>query len=433
MSPAMRKLFRPKRMVWVEARIQGRTVYYPFHLVKLKAELLEATGCWKEAEDVYKRQVSWAEESGLKQFIAESLYALGWIHHIKNDDDRAQVLASQALSMSLQIGDSRGQANAHSLLGGTYYQKGEYQSALKHYGLAQELFRSLGDTQGEAKAYNNIGNILGEQGDNLGAMDLYLKALKVSQSADNLYMEAVICGNMGAGYLTLGDFKLAREWFSKQFDLARRMGNKHLLSMAYGSLAATLVKLGQLERALDHLSRRVEIAEEIGDIKGQAIAWDLRGNIHYTRGEYALAEQAFSKAVELGRRAGLKYHYSGFLYNLACLLLDSGRIEEAEATNSEAVSVADEIGAREISIDCQILAARIVSQRDRTRAVAALRDLLSDSIEREQEADIHRHIYELTREEDSRRAALNIYRKLYEENPTIEYGQKIAHLEREVP
>lgn len=420
----------PRRLLWVETNKQGRLDHYPFHLVTLKAELLDNVGNWAEAEGLYRQQLAWAEESGSAKHQADSLNALGWMHHQKNDDDKARELISRALSFYEQLGDYEGQGRAHSQLGGTYYQNGGYDSALSHYRRGLEISRRSGDLQAEAKALNNIGNILGEQGDNDGALRLYEKSLDVSLKTGNAYMEAVVGGNIGAAHFAKGDYRAARDWFLRQLELGTRLGNKYVVTSAYGSLAGVHLKTGDSEKALGFLGKRLEISEELGDIKGQALAWDYRGNIHYTRGEHDLAEKAFRKAVELGEKANIRYYLSGFLRNLASVCLETERADEAEEANRRALMISEEMRLPEMVAECRLLAAKISSRKDPPAAVAGLRQLLGGPLDDEQRAEALRLIYEWSGEEASRLAALEIYRKLNQSNPTEEYAQRIGQMEK---
>lgn len=420
----------PRRLLWMESRHPDGPGYYPYQLVTLKAELLDVMGKWAQAEKLYQDQISWSMGAGLSGCLAESLNALGWIHHQRGEDGKARELIVSALAIYTELGDCGGQARAHSQLGGTYYQNGDYASALDHYRQGLEISRRMGDLQAEAKALNNIGNILGEQGDNDGALQLYGKSLEASLEAGNAYMEAVVSGNIGAAHFSKGDYRVARGWFARQLELATRLGNKLVMSSALGSLAGAHLKMGESGKALELLEKRLELSEEIGDVKGQALAWDYRGSIYYTRGEYGLAENAFQKAIELGEKANIRYYLSGFLRNLASVRLDTGRTDEAEEANLRALAISEEIRVPEMVAECRLLTAKILSRRDPPGAAAALRQLLAEPLDDEQRAEVHLLIYELAGDEPSRRAALDLYRRLNERNPTEKYGQRMARLEK---
>jgi tetratricopeptide (TPR) repeat protein len=153
--------------------------------------------------------------------------------------------------------------------------------------------------------------------------------------------------------------------------------------------------------ALELLEKRLGISEEIGDLKGQALAWDYRGNFHYTRGEHGLAESAFRKALELAEKANLR-----------------------------TLALSEEMRVPEMVVECRLLATKILSRKDRPAAEAALRHLLREPMDDEQRAEVHRIIYELSGDEASRQQALKAYRRLNERNPTEEYAQMIARLEK---
>lgn len=419
-----------RRACWQESVRDGRREHYPYQVITSKAEVLDTVGKWAQAEELYRSQLQWARNAGLPGCEAASLNALGWMHHQRGEDDKARELISRALSIYTDLNDVGGLAQAHSQLGGAHFQIGEYPEALGHYRRAQELSKQLGDLQSEAKAMNNIGNILGEQGDDPGALALYQRVLEVSLKSGNVFMEAVVSGNIGASQLSAREYGRALEMFSRQLELGGRLGHKLLMSAAYGSLAGVHLKMGELDRALEYISQRIRMAEETGDIKGQAMAWDYLGNVHYTKGEHGPAEGAFLKAVQLGRRANIKFFLCSFLQNLACLYLDTDRPSQAAEANGQALELAGEMGLPEAAFVSRRIAAKILALSDPQAAANALKDLLPQAGDKEREAEVLASLFEVTGDDDSRLAALKLYRELNGKTPTAEYGQTILRLER---
>ncbi|MDP2807016.1 MAG: tetratricopeptide repeat protein, partial [bacterium] len=58
--------------------------------------------------------------------------------------------------------------------------------------------------------------------------------------------------------------------------------------------------------AMEHYEKSLRIKEEIGDRRGQAYSRNSIGNIHYARGDYALALEHLTRSLDIQKEMGFK-------------------------------------------------------------------------------------------------------------------------------
>jgi len=133
------------------------------------------------------------------------------------------------------------------------------------------------------------------------------------------------------------------------------------------------------------------------------------------------AEQAFCRAIAFCRQIDLRYHLCTSQYNLASLLLETGRLAAAEQANEEALKIAREMGVEDILFKGMILKARIMSSRDKNQSLQILKPLLSETDRDDSRAEILWNLFQIEGGEEIRQQALEVCRRLYQADPKEEY------------
>ncbi|MEW6686774.1 MAG: hypothetical protein AB1393_11310 [Candidatus Edwardsbacteria bacterium] len=118
------------------------------------------------------------------------------------------------------------------------------------------------------------------------------------------------------------------------------------------------------------------------------------------------------------------------MYHKADLCFILQRIEEAEALNNEALEMAEKVKRQEIIFESKILRTKIIAQKDIVLAREQLKDMLKESKEETQLASLHYELFKLTGEQESKTKALELYLRLYEKTPNIQYKERIEELEQ---
>ncbi|MBN1947723.1 MAG: tetratricopeptide repeat protein [Bradymonadales bacterium] len=180
-------------------------------------------------------------------------------------------------------------AESLQLVGLTSLWRGQLKPAAEMFGRALELYRDASDRKGVARTLFHLGSTQLQQGEWSEAEKSVNEALLLSYQipdwetwADSLRKLALVA--------------LKRE----DYDQATALN----------------------QQALDYYNRE-------GHRYGVAACWNSLGNIHFTRGDRAAAEQAYRQVIAMLCSIGVYGEMIGPQLNLCLILLDTGQYEEA--------------------------------------------------------------------------------------------------------
>ncbi|MFD5424584.1 BTAD domain-containing putative transcriptional regulator [Streptomyces sp. NPDC127084] len=129
--------------------------------------------------------------------------------------------------------------------------------------------------------------------------------------------------------------------------------------------------------------RSLEIFERIGDLWGAAGALSARGEARQTRGEFALAAEDFTAAVDRARRLGADSQVPYLHARQAAMLTELGRRDEAEAIFREVLAQPDEGVVGEALPTARLFFAMLLGLDGRTAEAREQLELLADEFQSE--------------------------------------------------
>jgi class 3 adenylate cyclase/tetratricopeptide (TPR) repeat protein len=119
---------------------------------------------------------------------------------------------------------------------------------------------------------------------------------------------------------------------------ARRVGDDEALARALGVMDWANMMLGRPDRA-DHASEALELYERLGDLDGQASLMTTLGAKAYYDGRWAEAVGWYTRSREALLRAGNTWQAAGMGINIGEVLVNQGRLDEAEPLLRDALRV----------------------------------------------------------------------------------------------
>jgi tetratricopeptide (TPR) repeat protein len=131
----------------------------------------------------------------------------------------------------------------------------------------------------------------------------------------------------------------AVEWCRLAIDTAERSGASDALAQASYILDWAYLALGRLDEAV-HSGRALAIYEQLGDLERQGSTLNNQGVIAYRRGRWAESVELYRRAEEVWERAGDRWSAAFAIVNRAEVLLDQGRLAEAEPLMKQSLRVA---------------------------------------------------------------------------------------------
>ncbi len=161
----------------------------------------------------------------------------------------AEEMYRKVLELNKALGSKEGMATNYGNLGIVYQDCGDLDKAEEMHRKSLELDKTLGNKEGIAKDYGNLGIVYAKRGDLDKAEGLYRKALVLNEALDNREYMAANYGNLGNVSLTRGDIDRAEEMYRKSLELHEALGYKEGIAIQYGNLGNVYKKRGDLEQA----------------------------------------------------------------------------------------------------------------------------------------------------------------------------------------
>lgn len=202
--------------------------------------------------------------------IASALLGLGEAHLVRQDLVRGIPLLQEALEHSRQSEWLTGTILITSLLGKVHLDHREMGLARAFMEEALALAETLGDPRMLARTYRDIG---------------VLETME-------------------------GYFARARVLLENSLEIRIRLGDRMGIAYTLGCLG-DLEKHGDIARAITYCQEEMAIYRELGNVAEMAHALHRMGTLHYWRGDYEPARQAYAEALEffksLHSEAGFAY------------------------------------------------------------------------------------------------------------------------------
>ncbi len=218
---------------------------------------------------------------------------------------RAIDFHQQALVISREIGDRRGEGNALGNLGIAYNSLGQYERAIDFLQQYLTIALEIGDRRGEGNALGNLGNAYFSLGQYERAIDFHQQNLTIAREIGDRGGEGAALGNLGIAYNSLGQYERAIDFYQQNLTITREIGDRGGEGAALVNMGATQLKLKQYPESLTHNQAALEIFREIGFRAGVAEALKNLAELHHALGEVEVARQFCQQALALATELGI--------------------------------------------------------------------------------------------------------------------------------
>jgi serine/threonine protein kinase/tetratricopeptide (TPR) repeat protein len=289
-----------------------------------------------------------------------------------------EALAALGIAERMQgaAGDSKGRSAVLVMLSELHYAQGNLADARRTIDDALMLSRKLGDKRGEASALTGVANLLGETPEGQAeSLEIYQRVLALCKSIDDKSCAASQLNNIGSVYQAQRKLSQARRHYEQSAALLREQNVGEQLFIVLANLASVLLDLGDLEEARSATEDALARCRKTG-VKGDT-SWTLYylGRIELLAGELDAAHQHLEEAYQLDLQQGKPTERAAAGAALAELLLERGKLGEAEATAREALKLAKQTpNAMNLGFGSQMqvseVLARVLLTRGRTAEAA---------------------------------------------------------------
>jgi len=206
-----------------------------------------------------------------------------------------------------------------NLLGVTYMNLSQYDSALFYYQKTLEEAKAQKDSVYISKSYNNIGAVNYYSGNSPNAIYYFIKSAEMDEAIGDTEGSIVSLMNIGSMYMILGNLDSARVFLTKGLDGAVEIQDKNLMATCYLSIGGTYQKENNLFEAKKSYLQVVETAKAIEDYELVSMAYRNLSLIFQKQFQFKIAAEYDLKSLEYaylsGKLENVKSAHSGLAYS----------------------------------------------------------------------------------------------------------------------
>ncbi len=187
-----------------------------------------------------------------------------WIHHLREETERAGDWADKMAAAMEQAGNRRDRAVATHLRGLVARQRGDPDEAERCYREALAAYRELGERADEAIVLNDLAGLMrAERKEYDQAESLYRAALEIDRQRGDKEGQAIYLGNLGLLAIDRQRWDEARAYFEQALSLDREIGHRAFVAFDLWGLARVLEKEGRYDEALPLAEESLAIYERL--------------------------------------------------------------------------------------------------------------------------------------------------------------------------
>jgi CHAT domain-containing protein/Tfp pilus assembly protein PilF len=309
-----------------------------------EARALHVAGRYPEALAAYRAVAESADPDDPASAAAARHNACFLLLFNLPDYQAALAECEQAMRLRRLADDERGLARTLNIYGLALQRVGRYEEAEERFHQSLEINRRRDDFEAEVINLSNLGALATAQGRFTAAIRFHNAAVDLARRhADEPWaMERIVVDRINYGVVLekVGAYREALTLFEEVLADAGALdpGRLAVLQVNRGVIYRNL---GDPVQAVAAFEAAVTTFEALGDLAGQSNAWLNLGLAHHLNLERPeQAEAAFRRALDLARESGDRFEESRDLFHLGRLLLEQGRLDEAEAAFEQCLEVA---------------------------------------------------------------------------------------------
>ncbi len=256
----------------------------------------------------------------------------------RSERDSSRGYAWEAVRLSQSLGFVRGEASAYKAVGLSFNKSIQGDSALHYLEIANTMFDELGNTEQVMSVRFEMGRVMVHSREFEQAIQIFLDVLPYYENNENLSMIGQIYDNIGLVYLRQRQFQPAIDNSKIAIEYLNKAGRESQTPRPLNHMARAYWELGEVELAM----ATINLAIDINGRGGRAPVVPLlitKGEFLLKNQDYAVAEEVFTEALRLSRRAAMPRQKILIHLSLAVLNVENERFPEAKKQALEALNL----------------------------------------------------------------------------------------------
>jgi signal transduction histidine kinase len=201
----------------------------------------------------------------------------------------AQQTIEQALALSRQLHDAKGEGRALLWLSTIYRRQANYEQARRYVLQAQQLFARAGNRRGQGESYLQLMLIEMIQGNFAPALVAAQQGLPFTEQAGDQQTKRRLQATLGTIYLNLEDYTAALPVLQAALKSGRQAGDQQVVMSMLNSLGSLYIKQKNWPAALKQYKQAAQVAVQEHDDVNNNINETNIGDVYRQQGNYQQA------------------------------------------------------------------------------------------------------------------------------------------------
>lgn len=209
------------------------------------------------------------------------------------------------------------------LLGNTYRDLGEYDSAQFFYSKALDIIGENGNPGYQARVYKNLGQLYLLLWKNKEALEFLNKAEELLQKGKvDLYQYADLLSLYGLAYENLLDYNKAQVYFNRMCEVAQSRNDAFHKIKCVLNKADLTNRRGDFAAALKHCFEALKMSETYRYPPQLVAIYAKTGQVYMELSQYALASKYLFEALKISEPLGLRFETADIYSELSWINKD---------------------------------------------------------------------------------------------------------------
>jgi len=284
--------------------------------------------------------------------------------------EEALETGQRAISIFIELHDELKIAQIQFLLGLISIAMGNLKSAEIEIRDALTGYKRLNDLEGVISCFSRLSNIEAIRGSYAKSIEYLQDALFYANKLGDSKKKAFLYGNLGQSFTMIGSWKKAERSLLLNTGLNRQTGNEINLCKGLLSLGYIYFLKREFKKAKNSYEESLALIQKNNSVRELTIYHEYSGELAFVQGDYQLANEHYTKAIEIGEKIAPQSAIISQTYRLlADLQVAKKEYDQALSSCQKALEVSKSLGERiEESACYRILGQIYIVKNDKEKA-----------------------------------------------------------------
>jgi signal transduction histidine kinase len=269
-----------------------------------------------------------------------------------HDYDRSLGHAQEAVAQAERMGQYWAKAESYRNLAYIYTLNGDYSTALKYDNIALQNATASGDSASITASYSYLGNDYYDIGEYDDAYFYFTQSYRLARATNDSLNMAIALHNVGRVFKELQEYDRALNHFALSLKISNQIGDKPGLPYYYDEFGDVMMRKGNYDSALSALSRALTLINELnlGELKPKTFS-KIASSYLYKK-DFDKAFAYYDSTQQLYDKTNNQYGKAEVCLGRGLVFLEQDKYDDAERYIEEGLSIARQLNARILEIEC---------------------------------------------------------------------------------